>query len=175
MFTSVLMSSPLWAGRSTIDDEAGAWHFHCWLPSLLVAFSDHPALRNLPFTAFFSIYSVTLIGNRGMVVLITSSSTCTPWCTISSVCSPYWIWATFLSLPPNCSWTWFPMRKLSFTMAVLCRYVFSAIWMTESFLLAAMAYDRYTAVCNPLHYSSVDFNSCVNMCTLLITSPNYSF
>ncbi|KAF5927440.1 hypothetical protein HPG69_019040 [Diceros bicornis minor] len=40
----------------------------------LLGFSDHPELQIVLFAVFFSIYSVTLMGNLGMILLITISS-----------------------------------------------------------------------------------------------------
>ncbi|XP_069841057.1 olfactory receptor 1C1-like [Dendropsophus ebraccatus] len=44
---------------------------------------------------------------------------------------------------------------LSFTQCFTQLYIFSHVVTTEDLLLLIMAYDRYVAICNPLHYHSV--------------------
>ena len=39
----------------------------------LLGFSDHPELQSALFAVFLSIYSVTLMGNLRMILLITAS------------------------------------------------------------------------------------------------------
>lgn len=65
------------------------------------------------------------------------------------------MYATLLSLPPNYLWTWFPIKRPFLTRAVLQLYFFCSLVDTESFLLAAMVYDRYIAICNPLLYKVI--------------------
>ncbi|XP_073422679.1 olfactory receptor 5V1-like [Dendrobates tinctorius] len=46
-------------------------------------------------------------------------------------------------------------RKISFTGCFIQLYFFICVGATEGLLLAAMAYDRYIAICNPLHYVQI--------------------
>ncbi|XP_063291649.1 putative gustatory receptor clone PTE01 [Pelobates fuscus] len=46
-------------------------------------------------------------------------------------------------------------RRISFCLCFTQLYFFIAFGGSECLLLAAMAYDRYVAICNPLHYPNV--------------------
>ncbi|KAM4637009.1 olfactory receptor 5AR1-like [Discoglossus pictus] len=43
-------------------------------------------------------------------------------------------------------------KHISFASCIAQMYVFSSLICTEILLLSAMAYDRYVAICHPLHY-----------------------
>ncbi|KAM6160767.1 olfactory receptor 5AP2-like [Erethizon dorsatum] len=123
---------------------------------LLVGFSDHPELQKLLFTVFFSIYSVTLMGNLGMVLLITVSSHLhTPMyfflCVLSFVDASY----SSVIAPKLLVNLISDEKTISYNGCVAQLYFFCSLVDTESFLLAAMAYDRYIAICNPLLYTVI--------------------
>nr|XP_013001867.1 olfactory receptor 1020-like [Cavia porcellus] len=123
---------------------------------LLVGFSDHPALQHVLFAVFLSIYSATLMGNCGMVVLITFSSHLhTPMyfflCVLSFVDMSY----SSVIAPKLLVNLISDVKTISYNGCAAQLYFFCSLVDTESFLLAAMAYDRYTAICNPLLYSII--------------------
>lgn len=45
-------------------------------------------------------------------------------------------------------------RTISFNCCMLQLFFFMAVGSMEGHLLAAMAYDRYVAICDPLRYSA---------------------
>ncbi|KAM4636994.1 olfactory receptor 5A2-like [Discoglossus pictus] len=54
---------------------------------------------------------------------------------------------------PNVLRALFTQQKhISFPSCIAQMYVFSSLLCTEALLLSAMAYDRYVAICHPLHY-----------------------
>ncbi|XP_069841053.1 olfactory receptor 11H6-like [Dendropsophus ebraccatus] len=56
---------------------------------------------------------------------------------------------------------------LSFTQCFTQMYFFGHLATTEDLLLSIMAYDRYMAICNPLHYHSVlNKKNCVVFMTI---------
>lgn len=122
----------------------------------LLGFSDHPELQTVLFAVFFSIYSVTLMGNLGMILLITSSS---------YLHTPMYFFLCILSFIDACySSVIAPkllvdlvseQKAISFHGCAAQLYFFCSLVDTESFLLAVMAYDRYVAICNPLLYTVI--------------------
>ncbi|NWX12658.1 OR5BL protein, partial [Aegotheles bennettii] len=132
----------------------------------LVGLTDNPRLQALLFVLFFLIYSTTLVGNLGMVVLIWSSS---------QLQTPMYFFLSNLSLLDACySSVVAPrtlmdlvMEKKTISLAGCSTQLFFFIGFgtTECFLLAVMAYDRYTAICNPLLYRAIMSHG---VCVLLV-------
>ncbi|NXJ98424.1 O1102 protein, partial [Corythaixoides concolor] len=133
----------------------------------LVGLTDNPRLQALLFVLFLLIYLTTLAGNLGMVVLIRSSN---------QLQSPMYFFLSNLSLLDACySSVVAPrtlmnllMEKKTISLAGCATqlFFFIAFGTTECFLLAAMAYDRYTAICNPLLYPAIMSH---RVCVLLVT------
>ncbi|XP_003275323.2 olfactory receptor 5I1-like [Nomascus leucogenys] len=122
----------------------------------LLGFSGHLELQSLLFAVFFSIYSVTLTGNLGMILLITISSHLhTPMyfflCMLSFIDACYSSVITPKLLVNLVS----EKKTISYNGCAAQLYFFCSLVDTESFLLAAMAYDRYIAICNPLLYTVI--------------------
>ncbi|XP_032758019.1 olfactory receptor 5I1-like [Rattus rattus] len=123
---------------------------------LLLGFSDHPELQTLLFAVFFSIYSVTLMGNVGMILLITVSP---------NLHIPMYFFLCILSFTDACYSSAIAPKLLvdlisdkkviSYNGCATQLYFVCTLADTESFLLAAMAYDRYIAICNPLLYTVI--------------------
>ncbi|KAM9015764.1 uncharacterized protein PRD47_008642 [Ara ararauna] len=134
----------------------------------LVGLTDDLRLQVPLFILFLLIYFITLVGNLGMVVLIRSSA---------QLRSPMYFFLSNLSLLDACYSSVVAPKALKNllmekkTISVIgCAtqlYFFIAFGTTECFLLAAMAYDRYTAICKPLLYSSIMSH---RVCMLLVVS-----
>uniref|UniRef100_A0A6I8NAA7 Olfactory receptor n=1 Tax=Ornithorhynchus anatinus TaxID=9258 RepID=A0A6I8NAA7_ORNAN len=124
---------------------------------ILLGFSDHPELKIFLFVLFLAIYLVTLTWNLGLTSLIKVSP---------SLHIPMYFFLRHLSFIDMCySSSVIPKMLSDFfkeqkTISVLgCAtqyFVFSGgLGLTECCLLAAMAYDRYAAICTPLLYTTV--------------------
>ncbi|XP_004621705.2 olfactory receptor 1052-like [Sorex araneus] len=123
---------------------------------ILLGFSDHPELQSLLFIVFFVIYTITLMGNLGMILLIT---------TTSQLHTPMYFFLCVLSFIDACSSSVIAPKLLtdlvslkktiSYNGCAAQLYFFCCLVDTESFLLVAMAYDRYIAICNPLLYTVI--------------------
>ncbi|KFV54104.1 Olfactory receptor 1102, partial [Tyto alba] len=122
----------------------------------LVGLTENPRLQAPLFVLFLLIYFITLAGNLGMVALIGSSS---------RLQSPMYFFLSNLSLLDACYSSVVAPRTLMNLLMVKktislagCAtqlFFFIGFGTTECFLLAAMAYDRYVAICSPLLYPSI--------------------
>ncbi|XP_045041263.2 olfactory receptor 5M11 [Desmodus rotundus] len=121
---------------------------------ILLGLTGCPELQPLLFVLFLVVYLVTLLGNLGMIALIRLDS---------RLHTPMYFFLTNLAFVDLCyssnatpqMLTNFLSEKKTITFAgcfTQC-YIFIALLLTEFYMLAAMAYDRYVAICNPLRYS----------------------
>ncbi|KAM5299738.1 olfactory receptor 5V1-like [Ctenodactylus gundi] len=123
---------------------------------ILIGLSDLPEVRYPLFVAFAVIYLVTLVGNGAILLAIgTEKKLHTPM---------YYFLASLSLLDMSCASTTVPKmldslltaeHSISFLACALQLYFLVALMGTEVFLLAAMAYDRYVAICFPLRYSLI--------------------
>nr|XP_005309816.1 olfactory receptor 1019-like [Chrysemys picta bellii] len=121
---------------------------------ILSGLTDRPELQVPLFGVFLLIYGITLVGNGGMILLVTIDPRLhTPmyfflrnlsFCDLcySSVISPKML-LNFLAERKSISYT-------ACTVQLSLCIVFTDV---ECLLLAVMAYDRYVAICNPLLYT----------------------
>lgn len=121
---------------------------------ILLGFSDYPELQVPLFLIFLAIYSITVVGNIGMIVVIKVNP---------KLHTPMYFFLSHLSFVDFCySSIVAPKalvnlvvedRAISFQECVVQFFFFCIFVVTESFLLAVMAYDRFVAICNPLLYT----------------------
>ncbi|XP_075413893.1 olfactory receptor-like protein OLF3 [Tenrec ecaudatus] len=105
------------------------------------------------FALFLAMYLITVIGNSLIVLLIRLDSKLhTPMYFFLSVLSFVDICYTNSTVPQMLVHFLSALKSIPFYSCVLQFYVSLSMGSTEFFLLAAMAYDRYVAVCYPLHY-----------------------
>ncbi|ELK23856.1 PREDICTED: olfactory receptor 5L1 [Myotis davidii] len=120
---------------------------------ILLGLTDIPELRVFLFIVFLLIYGVTVLGNVGMIALIQVSS---------RLHTPMYFFLSHLSFIDYCYSTIIVPKMLanivnedkaiSFLGCMVQFYLFCAYAISEVFLLAVMAYDRFVAICNPLLY-----------------------
>ncbi|XP_036597141.1 olfactory receptor 5M11-like [Trichosurus vulpecula] len=121
---------------------------------ILLGLTDRPDLQHILFVVFLGIYILTLLGNLGMIVLIKLEP---------RLHTPMYFFLTNLAFVDMCYSSnatpqmlanFLSERKtISFAGCFVQCYIFIALLLTEIYMLAAMAYDRYVAICSPLHYS----------------------
>ncbi|XP_074092443.1 olfactory receptor 13A1-like [Macrotis lagotis] len=123
---------------------------------ILQGFSDSVPLRILLFGTFFSLYTTALTGNILIIVLVICSATLhTPMYFFLVNLSLLDIMGTTSVLPKALENLVSEKKTISYSGCMA--QVYFLIWSVsgELLLLTAMAYDRYVAICHPLHYSTM--------------------
>ncbi|XP_077175078.1 olfactory receptor 5AP2-like [Paroedura picta] len=120
---------------------------------ILLGFSDRSEVQLSLFLIFLLIYLLTLIGNLGMIVLIQTDSLRH---------SPMYFFLTNLSFIDMCFSSCITPRFLydlllgrkviSYNACATQMWFATTFAVAECYLLAAMAYDRFVAICRPLSY-----------------------
>ncbi|XP_069618706.1 olfactory receptor 1496-like [Ranitomeya imitator] len=134
----------------------------------LLRFQVSQGLRISLFSLFLVVYCLIFCGNLLIITLVsTSKSLNTPMyffisqLSISDILLPTDIVPNMLHILLNNGETF------TFIGCITQLYVFCASEVFECFLLAVMSYDRYVAICNPLHYTSIMTNGhCVILTTM---------
>ncbi|XP_019268138.2 olfactory receptor 5D18 [Panthera pardus] len=121
----------------------------------LLGFSDYPELQVPLFLIFLAIYSVTVVGNIGMIVIIKINSKLhTPMYFFLSHLSFVDFSYSSIIVPKTLANLVVEDRTISFPGCIVQYFFFCTFVVAESFLLAVMAYDRFVAICNPLLYTA---------------------
>ncbi|CAK6449403.1 unnamed protein product [Pipistrellus nathusii] len=121
---------------------------------VLKGFTDNLELQIILFFLFLAIYLFTLMGNLGLLVLVIEYSRLhNPMYYFLSVLSS--VDACFSSvITPNMLVNFLSKNKVISSLGCATQMFLAVTFgTTECFLLAAMAYDRYVAIYNPLLYS----------------------
>ncbi|XP_007518758.1 olfactory receptor 10AG1-like [Erinaceus europaeus] len=123
---------------------------------ILLGFSDLTNLQGLLFGVFLIIYMIILIGNSLIIIIITVDSVLQkPMYFFLANFSSLEICYVSVTLPRILVNLWTQDRNISMLQCATQMCFFLILGSTECFLLAVMAYDRYVAICNPLHYPLV--------------------
>ncbi|XP_006277340.1 olfactory receptor 10A7-like [Alligator mississippiensis] len=122
---------------------------------ILVGLSDLPELEVLLFCMFFLIYIITLMGNVLIIMVTVNPSLCTPMYFFLRVLSFLDICTTSVIVPKMLENFLSKDRSISYMGCAAQMYFLLFLGASECFLLAAMAYDRYVAICNPLRYTAI--------------------
>ncbi|XP_007664796.1 olfactory receptor 5AS1-like [Ornithorhynchus anatinus] len=128
-----------------------------WMTEFIfVGFTDYQPLRVTLFLVFLGVYVLTLAGNIGIMILVnTSSSLQTPMYYFLSNLSFLDISYSTAIAPKMLVNLLAAKRSISLYGCALQMYFFSCFADAECLILAAMAYDRYVAISNPLLYSTL--------------------
>ncbi|XP_066475949.1 olfactory receptor 9G4-like [Tiliqua scincoides] len=122
---------------------------------VFVGFTRDPLLRMVFFAVFLASYTLTLTGNIGLMALIYLDPRLhTPMYFFVGNLSFLDSWYTSVYIPRILSDCISKNNVISHA-GYATQFFFSAgLAFSECFLLAAMAYDRYVAICNPLLYAT---------------------
>uniref|UniRef100_A0A8C0PPA4 G-protein coupled receptors family 1 profile domain-containing protein n=1 Tax=Canis lupus familiaris TaxID=9615 RepID=A0A8C0PPA4_CANLF len=133
---------------------------------LLLGLSEESELQPLLFGLFLSMYLITVFGNLLIILAVTSDP---------HLHTPMYFFLANLSFVDICSIsTTVPKmlqniqtqsKVITYAGCVTQIYFFLLFAGWDDFLLAVMAYDRFVAICHPLHYTVI-INS--QLCVLLV-------
>ncbi|XP_045643019.1 olfactory receptor 5B17-like [Ursus americanus] len=122
---------------------------------ILLGLATALELQGPLFLMFTLIFLITLLGNLGMIVLILLDS---------RLHTPMYFFLSNLSLvdfgysstvtPKVMAGLLIGDKVISYNACAAQMFFFVFFATVESYLLASMAYDRYAAVCKPLHYTT---------------------
>ncbi|XP_075399414.1 olfactory receptor 13G1-like [Tenrec ecaudatus] len=134
---------------------------------IILGLIGNPAIEEILFVVFLCIYLLAFLGNMLIVTTIIYNTTLhTPMyifllalAIVDIVCTT--------SIAPKMLWTMLTSEKtISFNGCISQLYLFTWSLGAEIILFTTMAYDRYVAICFPLHYSTI-MNQ--HMCVALLS------
>ncbi|XP_025735216.2 olfactory receptor 5AR1 [Callorhinus ursinus] len=130
---------------------------HSVVPEFIfMGITQDPQLQIIFFVVFLLVFLVNVVGNIGMIILIiTDTQLHTPMyfflCNLSFVDLGY-----SSAIAPRMLADFLTEHKvISFSSCATQFAFFVGFVDAECYVLAAMAYDRFVAICRPLHYSTL--------------------
>ncbi|KAM5151625.1 olfactory receptor 5B12-like [Mantella aurantiaca] len=147
----------------------------------LSGLSDLPALQLPLFLFFLLIYLLTLIWNLLIISLIvTDSHLHTPMYFFLGNLAGLDLCYSSLIVPRMLSDLHTKRKNITITACMTQFFFFLFFATSEIFLLSIMSYDRYTAICHPLHYTQImNWKACLQLmssawCISFIYSLNHT-
>ncbi|XP_015263782.1 PREDICTED: olfactory receptor 10A7-like [Gekko japonicus] len=120
---------------------------------ILLGLSNEPNLQSTLFSTFLAIYIITLAGNLIIILLtLIDPALQTPMYFFLRNLSFLEICYTSVNVPKMLENLLSGNKSISFLGCAVQTYFTFFLGGSECFLLASMAYDRYVAICKPLHY-----------------------
>ncbi|XP_068845240.1 putative olfactory receptor 5AK3 [Capricornis sumatraensis] len=138
---------------------------------ILLGFAGQHKSWHVLFIVFLVIYVVALVGNIGMILLIKTDS---------SLHTPMYFFLQNLAFVDLCYTSAITPKMLqnlveteqsiSLIGCMVQLLVYGAFATSDCYILAAMAVDRYVAICNPLRYGTVMSQ---RVCSQLLTGSYF--
>ena len=123
---------------------------------LLLRFSEEPEVQPLIFGLFLSMYLITVFGNLLIILAISSDP---------HLHTPMYFFLSNLSIVDICITSTITPKMLcniqtqshiiTYEGCMIQMYFFMLFAGLDDFLLTVMAYDRFVAICHPLHYTVI--------------------
>nr|XP_012617215.1 olfactory receptor 24 [Microcebus murinus] len=136
---------------------------------ILLGLSEKPAHETLLFSLFLCMYVVTVAGNLLIILAISTDP---------QLHTPMYFFLANLSLVDFCLATdtvpkmlvniQTRSKSISYPCCLTQMYFFHFFGIMDSVLIAVMAYDRFVAICHPLHYTAI---MSPGLCGLLAGGP----
>ncbi|XP_064145483.1 olfactory receptor 8K3-like [Loxodonta africana] len=136
---------------------------------ILMGITDHPELQAPLFGLFLIIYMTSVVGNLGIIILTKMHS---------KLQTPRYFFLRHLAItdlgyaiavgPKMLANFVVDENTISYYFCAIQQIFFFIFITTELFILSAMSYDRYVAICNPLCYTIIMSRG---VCSLLVAIP----
>ncbi|NP_001000562.1 olfactory receptor Olr522 [Rattus norvegicus] len=133
-----------------------AWNHTTETEFILMGLTGSKEVQLVLSVMFLLIYVLTVLGNIGMILIIRLDI---------QLHTPMYFFLTHLSCIDLCYSTIITpktlqnlltsIKNISFMGCFTQLFFFALLVATECFILSSMAYDRYVAICNPLHYPAI--------------------
>ncbi|XP_057608849.1 olfactory receptor 8H1-like [Chionomys nivalis] len=119
----------------------------------LMGLTDSKEIQLVLSVLFLFIYMATVLGNTGMMLIIHLDVQLHTqmYFFLTQLSSLDLIYSTAIT-PKTLENLLTSRKSISFMGCFIQLYLFGLLAVTECFILFSMAYDRYVAICNPLHY-----------------------
>ena len=126
------------------------------LEFLLLGLSEEVKVQPLIFGLFLSMYLTTMFGNLLIILAITSDAHLhTPMYFFLSNLSFVDICFTSTTIPKMLWNIWTQSKVISYKECITQIYFLILFAVLNILLLTVMAYDRFVAICQPLHYTVI--------------------
>ncbi|ERE89974.1 olfactory receptor 11H6-like protein [Cricetulus griseus] len=123
---------------------------------ILLGFSYQGNTQGFFFSSILILYLLTLLGNGSIVCAVKWDRRLhTPMYIFLGNFAFLEIWYVSSTIPNMLVNILSENKTISFSACFLQFYFFFSLGTTECFFLSVMAYDRYLAICRPLHYPSI--------------------
>ncbi|XP_067159091.1 olfactory receptor 14J1-like, partial [Apteryx mantelli] len=132
---------------------------------LLLAFADTRELQLLHFSLFLGIYLAALLGNGLIITAVACDHRLhTPMYFFLLNLSLLDLGTVSTTVPKSMANSLWNTRAISYSGCAAQVFLVFFLLGGEYFLLTVMAYDRFVAICRPLHYGTLmDSRACVKM------------
>ncbi|KFP09777.1 Olfactory receptor 14J1, partial [Egretta garzetta] len=132
---------------------------------LLLAFADMRELQLLHFWLFLGIYLAALLGNGLIITAVACNHRHhTPMYFFLLNLSLFDLASISTTVPKSMASSLWDNRAISYAGCAAQVLLFTFVVVAEISLLTIMAYDRYVAICQPLHYGTLlGSRACVHM------------
>ncbi|MBZ3880392.1 Olfactory receptor 2H2 [Sciurus carolinensis] len=123
---------------------------------ILLGFSDQPQLEMVLLLVISVIHILTLLGNTAIILVshVNPKLHMPMYFFLSNLSFLDLCFTT--SIVPQMLWNLKgPEKTISYTGCVIQLYIALGLGSTECVLLTVMAYDRFNAICRPLHYGVI--------------------
>ncbi|XP_045356780.1 olfactory receptor 12D2-like [Leopardus geoffroyi] len=138
---------------------------------LLLGLTDIQALQPYLFVVFLAIYVVSVVGNGAVLLVVVSDPRLhLPMYFFLGNLSCLDICYSTVTLPKMLENFFSTHKAISFLGCISQLHFFHFLGSTEAMLLAVMAFDRFVAICRPLHYSVImNYQLCTQMAVTVWT------